>query len=50
MHHTPMAMKGMDRSCPMLRSMCSSKPTCTSFVNSMKKRKVKIRVRQRPKK
>ena len=47
---TPMMMNGMERSCPMSIGSPASKATCTSFVYSMKKRKVKISARSRPKK
>ena len=49
MHQAPKRTKGMERSCPMSRGMPCSKFTCSFFRNSIKKRKVKIVVRQKPK-
>lgn len=47
--HTPRAMSGMLNNWPMSSGRLASKASCTSLVNSMKKRKVNTSVRQRPK-
>ena len=47
-HTTPIMIKGMESNWPILSTMCCSKASCTSLVYSMKKRKVKMSVRQRP--
>ena len=46
---TPMMTKGMESSCPMSSGREDSKDSCTSLVYSIKKRNVKIYVRQKPK-
>lgn len=50
MKYTPIITNGILSHWPMFSVMLSSKFTWFSFRNSMKKRKVKISVRQSPKK
>ena len=47
--HIPSAINGMLSICPISIGKPASKSTCTSFVYSMKKRKVKISARHKPK-
>ena len=49
-HNMPITTNGIDSSCPMSSGRDASKASCTSLVYSMKKRAVKIYVRQSPKK
>ena len=49
MQTTPMIMKGMLRICPISKGRVASKASCISLVYSIKKRNVKIYVRQKPK-
>ena len=49
MHHTPNTTNGMLNNCPISNGMPCSKATCSFFRNSMKKRKVKMVARQKPK-
>ena len=50
MQATPIAMNGRLKSWPMSSGRLASKASCISLVYSMKKRAVKMYVRQRPKK
>ena len=47
--HIPSVINGMLSICPISIGKPASKSTCTSFVYSMKKRKVKISARHKPK-
>ena len=49
MQYTPKMINGMESICPISMGSDASKASCISLVYSMRKRKVKIYVRQKPK-